>query len=82
MAPQLPPQPQQLPVERAPRQPWNVDAIRALSANEMSEVLDSILSVMDKDADIADCFVHEGIDGETFLDAIEDPRVILDCPRH
>ena len=71
-APQLP----QPPVERAPLQQWDADAIRALTANDMADVLESILSAMDKDQDIAECFISEDIDGETFLDAIKDPEVI------
>ena len=77
--PQTPPQP-------APRLPWNTDAIRALSATQMAEVLESVLSDMDPDEDIAECFIAEGIDGQTFLDIIVDGAevilgVLADCSR-
>ena len=80
-APQLP----QPPVERTPLQQWDADAIRALTAIDMAGVLGSILSDMDNDQDIAECFIREDIDGETFLDAIKEPEVIedvlADCTR-
>jgi len=82
--PQTPPQPQVQ--QAAPRVPWNTDAIRAPSATQMAEVLESVLSDIEQDEDIAECFIPEGIDGQTFLDIIVDGAevilgVLADCSR-
>ena len=59
------------------QQRWDTAAIAKLTANDMTEVLKSVLSETESDAVCQEGFRREGIDGKICLDTLNDCKEMI-----
>ena len=58
----------------AREQRWDTAAIAKLTADDMIELLKSVLSETERDMDCQANFYREGIDGQIYLDILDDSK--------
>ena len=59
------------------QQRWDTAAIAKLTADDMTEVLKSVLSATESDQDCQEGFRREGIDGKIYLDTLNDCKEMI-----